>query len=86
MNFPVKTKKLGLGCMRLPHDENKNVLITDFTEMVDAFMREGFNYFDTAGIYLNGKSELALKDTTQRNKSLEGFVKCTSCVKFAFSE
>ena len=28
----------------------------------------------------------ALKDTTQRNKSLEGFVKCTSCVKFAFSE
>ena len=28
----------------------------------------------------------ALKDTTQRNKSLAGFVKCTSCVKFAFSE
>ena len=28
----------------------------------------------------------ALKDTAQRNKSLTGFVKCTSCVKFAFSE
>ena len=28
----------------------------------------------------------ALKDTTQRNKSLTGFVKCTSRVKFAFSE
>ena len=28
----------------------------------------------------------ALKDTAQRNKSLTGFVKCSSCVKFAFSE
>ena len=28
----------------------------------------------------------ALKDTAQRNKSLTGFVKCTLCVKFAFSE
>ena len=28
----------------------------------------------------------ALKDTSQRNKSLTGFVKCTLCVKFAFSE
>ena len=27
-----------------------------------------------------------LKDTAQRNKSLTGFVKCTLCVKFAFSE
>ena len=28
----------------------------------------------------------ALKDTAQRNKPLMGFVKCTLCVKFAFSE
>ena len=74
MNFPVKTKKLGLGCMRLPHDENKNVLITDFTEMVDAFMREGFNYFDTAGIYLNGKSELALKECLTSRYPRESFI------------
>ena len=30
--------------------------------MVDLFLNEGFNYFDTAHGYLNGKSELALKD------------------------
>ena len=30
--------------------------------MVDTFLEQGFNYFDIAHGYLNGKSELALKE------------------------
>ena len=30
--------------------------------MVDAFLDAGFNYFDTAHGYLDGKSETALRD------------------------
>ena len=30
--------------------------------MVDAFLDAGFNYFDTAHGYLQGKSETALQD------------------------
>ncbi|MBR2926558.1 MAG: aldo/keto reductase [Clostridia bacterium] len=54
-------KKLGFGCMRLPMTENKEIDEDAFREMVDAFMREGFCYFDTARGYHGGKSETALK-------------------------
>lgn len=30
--------------------------------MVDAFLEAGFNYFDTAHGYIQGKSETALKE------------------------
>ena len=52
--------KLGFGCMRLKNDNN----IVDekvFCEMIDYYMQNGFNYFDTAHGYINGKSELAIK-------------------------
>ena len=40
--------------------------------MVDTFLEQGFNYFDTAHGYLNGKSELALKEClTNRHKREE---------------
>lgn len=40
--------------------------------MVDTFLEQGFNYFDTAHGYLNGKSELALKEClTSRHKREE---------------
>ena len=32
--------------------------------MVDAFLEAGFNYFDTAHGYLQGKSETALKESS----------------------
>lgn len=50
----------GFGCMRLPMT-NEEVDEKQFTEMVDTFLDAGFNYFDTAHGYLDGKSELALK-------------------------
>ena len=54
-------KKLGFGCMRLPMLENGLVDEKEFTKMVDLFLEEGFTYFDTAHVYLNGESERALK-------------------------
>lgn len=54
-------KKLGLGMMRLPMD-GEEVELEQTKKMVDVFMERGFTYFDTAYPYLNGKSELAVKD------------------------
>ena len=53
-------KNFGFGCMRLPMQDAE----VDFAEterMMDAFLAAGFNYFDTAHGYLQGKSETALK-------------------------
>lgn len=46
--------------MRLPM-KDEQVDEVEFTKMVDLFLESGFNYFDTAHGYLDGKSELALK-------------------------
>lgn len=55
------SKKFGFGCMRLPM--NGDVVDTaEFTRMVDYFLENGFTYFDTAHGYLDGKSELALRE------------------------
>ena len=50
---------LGFGCMRLPKngreiDEQRSI------EMIHEAIRQGVNYFDTAYIYNNGKSESVL--------------------------
>ena len=59
--FPEIMGKFGFGCMRLPMI-NGEVDMPQFCEMVDAFLSSGLNYFDTAHGYLDGKSELALRD------------------------
>lgn len=53
-------KNLGFGFMRLPTKDGE-VDIEQTCRMVDAFLENGFNYFDTAHGYLNGKSEDILK-------------------------
>ncbi|MDO4265410.1 MAG: aldo/keto reductase [Eubacteriales bacterium] len=58
--FENAGKKLGFGCMRLPM--NGEVVDTEeFSRMVDYFLENGFRYFDTAHMYVNGQSEGALK-------------------------
>ena len=52
--------KLGFGCMRLPLI-GEEVDHAAFSAMVDEYMRAGFNYFDTARVYLGGRSETAIK-------------------------
>ena len=54
-------KNFGFGCMRLPMD-GENVNIPETKKMVDTFLEAGFNYFDTAHGYIQGKSETALRE------------------------
>lgn len=53
-------KNFGFGCMRLPM-KGEEVDIEETNKMVDAFLSNGFNYFDTAHGYIGGRSEKALK-------------------------
>ena len=59
--FYENNQKFGFGCMRLPMI-NEEVDLPQFQKMVDRFIAAGFIYFDTAHGYLNGKSELAIKE------------------------
>lgn len=52
--------KLGFGCMRLPMTGDE-VDFEQTSRMFDLFLEKGFNYFDTAHGYLNGKSEIAVR-------------------------
>ncbi len=54
-------KKLGFGLMRLPM-KGEEIDIEQVKSMVDIFMSKGFTYFDTAYVYIGGKSEVALKE------------------------
>jgi len=54
-------KKLGFGFMRLPM-KGEEVDLEQTKQMVDMFLENGFNYFDTAHGYLDGKSEIALRE------------------------
>lgn len=67
-------KNFGFGVMRLPLDSNDKVNLDDFKEMVDYFISHGFNYFDTAHVYLKGESEKALKEVLVKRYKREDFV------------
>lgn len=58
--FPFIKKKFGFGMMRLPMKDG-DVDYEQVSQMVDVFLENGFNYFDTAHGYLNGLSEKAVK-------------------------
>ena len=58
--FPEIQKRFGFGMMRLPMVGDL-VDIPQTTQMVDAFLAAGFNYFDTAHGYIGGQSEQAVR-------------------------
>ena len=60
--FGEQIPKLGFGLMRLPQLADETIDIAQVKQMVDAFMAAGFTYFDTAYVYGNGASELAIKE------------------------
>ena len=66
-------KNFGFGCMRLPM-QGEEVDLDETKRMVDAFLAAGFNYFDTAHGYLQGKSEQALKITLTDRYPRESYV------------
>ena len=58
--FEEVKRNFGFGCMRLPMIGDE-VDLAEVNRMVDAFIAAGFNYFDTAHGYIDGKSEKAVK-------------------------
>lgn len=66
-------KNFGFGCMRLPM-QGEEVDLDEMKRMVDAFLAAGFNYFDTAHGYLQGKSEKALKPALTDRYPRESYV------------
>ncbi len=71
--FEKVKKNFGFGCMRLPMHLGK-VDAAQFCEMIDTFLENGFNYFDTAHGYLGGKSETAIRDCLSARYPRESFV------------
>lgn len=71
--FPEVKKMLGFGCMRLPMNGDK-IDIEQFKKMVDVFMANGFNYFDTAHIYHDGESEKAIREAVSSRYPRESFI------------
>ncbi|MBQ2944070.1 MAG: aldo/keto reductase [Ruminococcus sp.] len=66
-------KKFGFGCMRMKMNGNE-VDYDEFIKMIDAFLANGFNYFDTAHVYIDGKSETALRDCLTSRYPRESYI------------
>lgn len=73
MSFEKIKGKLGFGIMRLKMIEDK-VDIEETSKMIDRFLESGFNYFDTAHGYINGLSELALRECLTSRYPRESYV------------
>ena len=64
---------LGFGCMRLPMKDG-TVDYDEFNKMIDYYMEQGFNYFDTAHGYLDGQSEIAIRECLAKRYPRESYV------------
>lgn len=78
-------KNFGFGCMRLPMN-GSDVDIEQTKKMVDLFLEEGFNYFDTAHGYLEGKSELALKECLTSRYPRDQYILTDKLTNFYFKK
>ena len=57
-NLGIKTSLLGFGCMRFPKNEDGSIDEVTSERMIDQAYQSGVNYFDTAYVYHEGKSEI----------------------------
>ena len=71
--FDEVKKNFGFGCMRLPM-KGKEVDFEETSKMVDMFLENGFNYFDTAHGYIDGQSEIALKKCLTSRYPREAYI------------
>lgn len=71
--FDNVKKNFGFGCMRLPMNGSE-VDYDAFNEMIDAFMKSGFNYFDTAHGYIDGKSKIAVRECLVKRYPRESYI------------
>ena len=63
----IEVPLLALGCMRLPM-RNDEIDQQELDRMVDYCMEHGANYFDTAYMYVDSKSEFAIGKSLKRYK------------------
>lgn len=82
--FPEIKKNFGFGCMRFPMAGDQ-VDTAAVTEMVDAFLDAGFNYFDTARPYHGGNSEKVLKACLTSRYPREAYI-LTNKLSYTFFE
>ncbi len=57
----MKMPHLGFGMMRLPQKDGQ-IDVKQVSDMVDSYMESGLNYFDTAYMYCDGRSESVVKE------------------------
>ncbi len=76
----MEQKKLGFGFMRLPinnPEDPTGIDMEQVNEMVDTFLERGFTYFDTAYMYHNFKSEVALREALVKRHDRNSFTVAT---------
>lgn len=83
-NFGIK-KLLGFGAMRPPMN-GELVDYEQFSKMIDHYLENGFNYFDTASVYLNGESENALKKCLTSRYPREKYLLTNKCSGVLFKK
>ena len=66
-------RNFGFGMMRLPMN-GEDVDYEQVSKMVDSFIESGFNYFDTAHGYIDGKSEVAVRKCLTERYGRESYV------------
>lgn len=77
--------KLGLGCMRFPI-RDKKIDYNELSQMIDTFIERGFNYFDTAHVYMKGESEIALRECLVKRYPRESFLLANKLSTFNFEK
>lgn len=70
--FESVNNNFGFGMMRLPMIDGE-IDFAQCNEMVDRFMAAGLTYFDTAHGYLDGKSEIALRECVVKRYPRDSF-------------
>lgn len=78
-------KHFVFGYMRLPMNGDE-VDIEQTKQMVDYFLENGFNYFDTAHGYLEGKSEKAIKTCLADRHKRDEFILTNKLTNFYFKK
>ena len=66
-------KNFGFGCMRFPMI-GEEIDEAQVSQMVDYFLDQGFNYFDTAHGYIGERSELAVKNCLTSRYPRESYI------------
>ncbi|MDE5565608.1 MAG: aldo/keto reductase [Anaeroplasmataceae bacterium] len=85
MYFDGVKKNFGFGFMRLPM-KNKEVDYEELNKMVDTFLENGFNYFDTAHGYVEKKSEIAIRECLAKRYKRESFILTNKLTNFFFTK